>query len=459
MLDALGEQVLARRWRILAAVLLGTIMGPIDASVVYISLPAMAHDFGVDPASIGWVSMGYLLVLGSLMLAFGRLGDILGFRKVFLAGLLSFVAASSLCGLAPNLTGLILLRILQAAGAGMTMAMAPAIITAVFPTQERGRALGLNGMVVALGLALGPSLGGLLTETLGWRSIFFVNVPIGIASYLWCRRLLPEFPAEAKQHFDWAGAALAFVGLGLLLLATSRGQACDWSWPVWVLGSAAALLLLWFVNLEKRVPEPMLEVSLFRIKVFAFGNLATLLNFMTQYVIVFSTPFLLQQAMGFTAGRAGVIMTAFPLTVLVVAPVAGALSDRIGQRGLAFTGSLLCTVAALLLGLVETHFSSGVVAWHLGLFGLGTGLFQSPNNSAIMGSVPRLRLGIAAGVLSATRCVGMVLGIAMASAILETRASFFLSSLHRAYMAAALVSFMATVACLWTKLPAPEPRL
>lgn len=465
MYKSMSDQQYATRWRILTAVLLGSIMGPIDASVVYIAIPVIARDFGADPATIGWVSMAYLLVLGSLLLAFGRMGDIFGFKRVFLAGLLTFVLTSALCGLAPNLGALILLRALQAGGAGMMMAMAPAIITAVFPPQERGRALGMNGMVIALGLAMGPSLGGLLVDTLGWRAIFFVNVPIGIAAYLWCRYLLPELRGEKRQRFDWPGAALAFCGLGALLLSVSRGEAYNWSWPILALGLAALFLLGWFVVVEKRSPEPMLDLKLFHSRAFAAGNLAALLNFMTQYVIVFLTPFLLQQAMALSAGRAGATMTAFPLTVLVVAPLAGALSDRIGQRGLAFAGSLICTIAALLLAGLGQDSGTGDVAWRLSLFGLGTGLFQSPNNSAVMGSVPRFRLGIAGGVLAATRNVGMVLGIALGGAILTARQAAylhlepigaFLAALREAYLAAVLVSLVATVACLWTKLPRQE---
>jgi predicted MFS family arabinose efflux permease len=219
----------------------------------------------------------------------------------------------------------------------------------------------MNGMIVALGLAMGPSLGGLLADAVGWRAIFFINVPIGIAAYLWCRYLLPDFRSEKRQRFDWPGAVLAFCGLGALLLSVSRGEVYNWSWPILVLGLVALSLLSWFVVVEKRSPEPMLDLNLFHIRAFAAGNLAALLNFMTQYIIVFLTPFLLQQAMGLSAGRAGATMTAFPLTVLVVAPLAGSLSDKIGQRGLALTGSLICTVAALLLAGLGQHSGTGDV--------------------------------------------------------------------------------------------------
>ncbi|OAT85904.1 MFS transporter permease [Desulfotomaculum copahuensis] len=451
------EQQYAGRWRVLTAVLLGSIMGPIDASIVYIALPAIAKVFGVDPSMIGWVSMAYLLVLGSFLLSFGRLGDMFGFKRMFLAGLLVFVVTSALCGLSPGLGALIFLRALQATGAGMTMAMSPAIITAAFPPRERGRALGMNGMAVALGLALGPSLGGMLVDTLSWRAIFYVNVPIGIVAYLWCRRILPDVRSEKRQSFDWPGSLLAFCGLGTLLLFASRGGDAGWSRPIFLLGMAAVVLLVLFILLEKRAPEPMLDLKLFRSRVFSAGNGAALLNFMTQYVIVFLTPFFLQQVMGYSAGRAGAAMTAFPLTVLVIAPLSGALSDKTGQRGLAFLGSLICTIAALAMAGLNQSAGPLDIAWRLSLFGLGTGLFQSPNNSAVMGAVPRFRLGVAGGVLATTRNVGMVLGIALGGAVLAARrtahlsagpSGAFLSGLHDAYLAAALVSLLGTLVCL-----------
>jgi len=451
----LKEQNHSNKWQILMAVLLGVVMGPIDASIVYIAMPAIAKVFGADPVTVSWISMAYLLVMGSFFLAFGRLGDMFGFKRLFLIGLIIFIVTSALCGLAPSLGVLIFLRALQAVGAGMTMAMSPAIITDSFPPNERGKALGMNGMAVAVGLALGPSLGGFLVDTAGWRAIFYINVPIGIATYLWCRRVLPETSSKKSPSFDWKGALLAFLGLGALLLFASRGEAANWSWPVVVLGIFAIALLSWFIIVEKHTEDPMLDLKLFQNRVFSAGNGAALLNFMTQYVIVFLTPFFLQQVLGYTAGRAGATMTAFPLTVLVVAPLAGILSDKIGQRGLAFMGSFLCTAAAVALAGLNQQAAPLDVAWRLSLFGLGTGLFQSPINSAVMGAVPKFRLGIAGGVLSTTRNVGMVLGIALGGTVLAARqtaqmspTNAFLSGLQDSYLAAAILSLIGTLVCV-----------
>lgn len=432
-------------------------MGPIDASIVYISLPAIASVFEVDPTAAGWVSMSYLLVLSCFLLSLGRLGDMFGFKRIFLIGLLLFIITSALCGLAWSFGSLVFFRALQAFGAGMTMAMGPAIITATFPSEERGRALGMFGMVIALGLAIGPSLGGTLVDLAGWRSIFYVNIPIGIVSFFWSWKVLAESKPAGRQRFDWQGSVLAFLGLASLLFFASRGQAVGWSYPILILGGFAILFGIWFVQVEKKMIEPMLDLSLFKNRVFSAGNSAALLHFMTQYVIVFLAPFFMQYLLGYSAGQSGIIMTAFPLVVLVTAPLAGILSDKIGQRGLAFGGSFLCTIAAVTLAMLDQESNPAEISWRLGLFGLGTGLFQPPNNSAVMGSVPKYRLGIAGGVMSTIRNVGMVFGIAIGGAVLAVRHAFYLSqsqvnpfllSLRDAFFAAALLSAISALFCL-----------
>ncbi|MDI6824981.1 MAG: MFS transporter [Bacillota bacterium] len=440
------------RWRALVALLAGTIMGPIDASIVNINLPVIAADLGATPDRVGWVSMAYLLVLGTLLLPFGRLGDILGLKRVYLAGLLTFVATSATCALAWTLGTLISLRALQALGAGMTMAMAPAIITGLFPPQERGRALGLNGMTVALGLSLGPTLGGWLADAFGWRSIFLVNVPVGLVAYFLCRRMLPPLgPREARRSFDAAGALLAYASLSCLLVSATRGPAGGRPLPFLALGAVGVALAALFIRVEKSSDHPMLDLSLFGNRIFSAGVGVAWLNFITQYVIVFVTPFYLQQVAGLRPGHAGTIMTALPLTVLVVAPLAGALSDRVGHRWPALVGLTLCGVGAAAMLVLEPH-GGGAVAWRLSLFGLGTGLFQSPNNSAIMGAVPRSRLGVAGGTLATARNVGMTFGIALASTVLAVRQPVhaaagvpqpFFAAVRDAWLAAAGVALIA----------------
>ncbi|HHY94476.1 MAG TPA: MFS transporter [Firmicutes bacterium] len=429
-----GEEQLYRvspeRWRILAALLVGGIMGPIDASVVNVSLPVIRQDFGVSLTAVSWVSMAYMLVIGTLLLTFGRLGDMVGHKKIFLSGVALFTVASALCGAAPGLWWLVAARALQAVGAGMYMSVAAAIITAVFPSTERGRALGLNGMTIAAGLALGPSLGGTLTAFFGWRSIFLINVPIGLVALYWCYRRLPGWGPRSRQRFDVVGAVLALLGLGSLLIFASHGQ--EWGWTsvrslTWLL--TAIITSTAFVQVERRTPQPMLDLSLFRHRVFSAANGASLLNFVAQYCMVFLTPFYLQRNLGLHPAQTGLVMTASPLVVLSIAPFSGALSDRIGTRGLAFAGLCTASVALFLMSTLGPTAAPTDVAWRLAIFGLGMGIFQSPNNSAVMGAAPRHRLGIASAILSTVRNVGMVLGIALAGAILSNREHAYLSHL------------------------------
>jgi EmrB/QacA subfamily drug resistance transporter len=455
MADPAGQE---NRWLILVAVLAGSLMGPLDASIVYIALPEIGEVFHALPSAVGWVSMSYLLIMGSFLLSFGRLGDIFGFKRIYLAGLLIFVVASALCGLAPSLAALVILRAFQAVGAGLSMSLVPSIITAVFPPHERGRALGINAMVVALGLAIGPVLGGLLVDSVGWRAIFFVNVPVGIIAFLWSHNLIPESGEKVKAHFDWKGSVLALGALSALLFFASEGEFYHWSALIFGIGAAAVILFWLFIRLEASIPEPMLDLSLFKSRVFSAGNGAALLNFMTQYIIVFLCPFFLQKVLGFSASRSGLTMVAFPLTVLVSAPISGALSDRLGQRWLFFLGSLLCTLSAGSMFTLSQNSAPLDVSLRLAVFGLGTGLFQSPNTSAVMGSVPKNRLGIAGGVFSTTRNIGMVFGIALGGAVLNARQAFyqesafdlaFLYGLKDAFIAALVVSALATVICVF----------
>ncbi|MGI9861524.1 MFS transporter [Moorella naiadis] len=451
-----------RRWLILLAVMAAGIMGPIDGSVVNVALPTITRVFNVDLNTVGWVAMAYLLVLGSLILTYGRLGDMYGFRRVLLMGIAIFTIASGICALAPNIWVLIAFRAIQAIGAGMFMAMGPAIITSVFPPYERGRALGTNGMIVAVGLALGPTLGGFLVTIAGWEAIFTINLPIGLISYILCRQVVPETRDLKPQRFDLIGAAAGFFSLSAFLLAGSYGEEWGWTSPATLILGLVFLIGAWFfIRWEKLVAEPMLDLTLFSNKVFSAANFAALMNFMSQYALVFLLPFYLQQILNYNAGHTGLILTASPLVVLLLAPVSGALSDRLGTRWLAFAGQAIVGLALFLMAGLQVTSQPVDIIWRLGLFGLGTGIFQSPNNSAVMGSVPRHRLGIGSGVLATVRNVGMVLGIAVSSGVFtwqrsaklavlgpEGMTTAFMTGLRAAFLVGAFLAAAGALASL-----------
>ena len=449
----------ARRYSILAAVMLGSTMGPIDASIVNTVLPAISRSFGAGISTAQWVPMVYLLVISSLLLFYGRLGDILGYRRIYLAGLAGFILGSALCGFSPGIHWLIAFRAVQGLSAGMIMAVSYAIITASFPPEERGKALGINAISVSAGLAIGPSLGGFIASLCGWRFVFFINIPIGVAGLLWARKVVPDLRGQPGR-IDMPGMITAFIFLFFILLFVNRFQSMGFSYITDVMLIVSVLSFIVFIVIENRIAQPMLDLGLFRNPTFSFANVSALLNFMSQYVMVFLTPFYLQMVLHYAPDDLGLIMTSFPLAVMVVAPFSGSLSDRIGTRALACLGAGTCAVSLFLMGRLPVSAGPADVVWRLALFGLGTGIFQSPNNSAVMGSAPRARLGTASGILGTMRSVGMFLGIAVGGAVLYAftpadilqktvlegpDAAVFLSGLKYSYTAGALLTGIAAV--------------
>lgn len=407
------------KWLILAAVMLGTIMGPLDASVVNTVLPDITRFFKTDISIAQWVPTIYLLTISCLILLYGRLGDIIGYKKIFIYGLAAFTVTSVLCGFAQSIWMLIVFRALQGLAAGMMMAVGFAIIAAAFPPLERGKAMGIFAIAIAVGLGLGPTLGGLIAENLSWRYVFFINVPIGIAAVLWGQRIIPKGAANPGQRLDWPGALLALAFLSSLLLYANRGQ--DWGW----LSSSSIVLLVVavvsgaaFVFVEKRSAQPMLNLALFNNQRFSFATLSALLSFMALFAVVFLTPFYLVFVLNYSILKVGLVMAASPVATLFIAPASGILSDRIGTRGLAFCGMAITALGLYFMSGLDSSAGAWDVIWRLIVAGAGMGMFQSPINSAVMGSVPPWHLGIASGILAAVRNVGMVLGLAVAGAVL-----------------------------------------
>lgn len=425
-----------RRWWILSAVAVGTLVGPLDGSIVNIALPAITASLQAPLTTVEWVAAAYLLVISSLLLMWGRLADLHGHRPVYLVGFATFAVGSALCGAAPTAGWLIVFRMVQAAGAGMMLATGPAIIADAFSGRERARALGLNVMVVAVGLALGPVAGGLITRYLSWRWIFYMNLPIALVGILWAVRVLPgRQPADPKAYrqgpegarpgeaFDPWGAVLLFVGLGGLLLGISQGQRWGWTSPLTLgaLGTGMVGLGL-FGAVERRLASPMVDFTLFRDRRFVLANLSGLLNYTAQFTVVFLMPFYLQHVLQLPPDRAGLVMLGFPATLAVSAPLSGYLAGYVPRSWLAASGMGLLSAGIWEASRLSAGLTPGDLFMRLALAGLGAGLFQAPNNDTIMGSVPRERLGVAGGMLASVRNIGMVLGISLAAAIVTARA-------------------------------------
>ena len=431
------------KWLILTAVMLGSFMGPLDGSIVNTVLPDITRFFETEISIAQWVPTVYLLTISCLILLYGRLGDMVGYKRIFLCGLAAFTVASILCGLSQSIWMLIAFRAVQGLAAGMMMAVGFAIVTAAFPPAERGKAMGIYAISISVGLGLGPTLGGLIAEHLSWHYVFFINVPIGIAALLWGYRIIPRGSTNPGQRLDFAGAATAFVFLTTILLYANRGEAWGWLSPTGIgllivaLGSGAV-----FIWIERRSAQPMLNLALFTNRRFSFASLSALLSFMALYALVFLTPFYLAFALHYSILKVGLVMAASPIATLFVAPLSGALSDRIGTRGLTVCGMIICALGLYLMSGLQESSDAFDVIWRICIVGAGMGMFQSPNNSAVMGSVPPWHLGISSGILAAMRNVGMVLGIAVTGAVLYNVAPIALSGHPGSFSPADIQEFL-----------------
>lgn len=410
------------KWLVLAAIGIGTYMSALDTSVVNTVLPVITNYFHTNVATIEWVVTTYLLVISGLLLSVGRLGDLRGNKNTYITGFAIFVAGSALCSLSPAPVYLILSRGFQALGAAMLFANSSAILTRTFPPEQRGQALGLQGSMTYLGLTTGPFLGGWLSDTFGWHSVFYINVPIGLLAIWLSLKVIPrDTPSDKREPFDLTGALTFTIGLVTLLFALNQGHNWGWTSPIIIgLFITSFLTLGFFIRTESRVPAPMLDLTLFKRRVFTISTISPIMNYICIYSILFLTPFYLIQARGLSASQAGLILTAQPIIMALTAPLSGTLSDKVGSRipttlGLFIFGAGLFTLSRLTL---TSHYSYAVIG--LATCGLGTGLFVAPNNSALMGDAPRNRQGIASGVLALGRNVGMVLGIGLTGAIFTT---------------------------------------
>ncbi len=421
-----------RKWLILSSVSVGTFMATLDGSIVNISLPNIQQAFGIDLPSVEWVVVAYLLVVGSVLLPFGRLGEVLTFKRVYLSGFALFTVASILCGASPSPEALIGFRVVQGLGAGMLQAMGPAIVARTFAPQERGRALGLNAISVSIGLSIGPALGGFLTEVGTWRAIFFVNAPVGLFAILWAARVLPAEEPGKGQAFDLRGAAMSAVAVFALLLTLSDGQEWGWTSPA-VIGLAVAFLAFGagFIATELRAHHPMIDLGLFRSRAFSAGLASVTIAFAGMFTATFLMPFLLENGSGFSPIDAGLLLTPIPIATAIVAPFSGAFSDRFGQRGPASLGIAVMVAGLLTLTRLPTDFAVPDLVWRLALIGIGQGLFMSPNSSAVLGAAPRSRLGTASGMLAQMRINGQALGIAASGAVVAARVPVHIGELGR----------------------------
>ena len=418
-----------RRWTLLALTSVGAFMTPLDGSIVAVALPKMGPLLNLSFAASLWVQAAYLLSIAVLLIPLGRLADQRGRVHFYLAGIAIFTVASLAAAFSWNGPTLILSRIVQGVGGALLYATSAAIVTSVFPAQERGRALGINVMAVYLGLSAGPPLGGFLVDHFGWPWIFLVNLPIGLVVFLWGWRILPRPQGVDRRHqaagalmtggLDLPGAALlALFLVGLLVPLTF---ASEWGWEsfrVWTLLGLSALALVAFQAHETRAAVPLVDLDLLRRnRLFAAANLAALLNYMALYAIAILTAAQLQLVQGQSAKVTGWIMLGQPLMQACLSPLSGRLSDRVGSRLLSTSGMLLTALGMVLLALMGRSASMLPIVTALAIVGIGMAAFSAPNTSAIMGSVDRSQLSVASSFLGTMRVTGQALSVAILGGI------------------------------------------
>jgi EmrB/QacA subfamily drug resistance transporter len=450
-----------RKWWVLVSVACGTFMATLDSSIVNIALPTLTKSLGTDLYRIKWVVIVYFLVITCLLLPFGRLSDQYGRRRTFLTGFVIFTIGSGFCSISSSLSALIWFRALQAVGASMLMANGPAIIATSFPASERGTALGVMAMAASAGLISGPSIGGLLIGSLGWKSIFWANIPIGLVGiWLAYTNLARDSQHRSKAPFDWIGAFLQlFLLLALIVLFDPPNISISGSLPVqvprWGLGVFALIVGAMFIKVESEAKAPLFDLSLLANRTFWTANLASFLTFVSFSSVSVLMPFFLEEVLRFPPQTAGIFMTAIPLTIFVVAPLAGRMSNRMSQE-LSIVGSLIAALVLFAMsgvfGLgIHNEISNGSIVLVLSLMGLALGLFQTPNNNAIMEVVPHSKVSAASALLATVRNLGMVMGTGLATSLFAWRmenSGDFVSALHFSHFVAGVIAVGAMLASL-----------
>jgi EmrB/QacA subfamily drug resistance transporter len=410
-------------WLIVAACCIAGLMGQIDASIVQLALPTLGRVFDCTLESVSWVALAYLLGVAAFMPIFGQLCRIFGRKLFYIVGFVFFTSASALCGFAPDLLTLVGLRFLQGVGGAMIGANSMALVVEATDKSRRGRALGLYAAAQAVGISAGPVAGGLLIGTLGWRWVFWVNVPVGLISIVAAWLVLPV-TARQDSHptFDWRGALLLAPALTLAVFALNQVSALGFASPV-LLGSVGGAIVLFFlfVRQESKAQSPLIDLALLKGPVFLAGALACALSYAMLYGMFFLASFALVSGYANSPTVAGLKLAIVPVSIGIVAPVAGGLADRIGARALSVAGMVACFVALVALTAVVMEPAPNLWVGFFGLvaFGIGLGVFIAPNNHATINAVPANLAGVAGATLNLTRILGTVAGVASASAMLS----------------------------------------
>jgi len=445
-----------KQWWTLAAVAFGLFMIMLDNTVVNVALPAIQEDLGVGLSELEWIVSGYALTFAALMLVGGKLADAYGRRLLFVSGIAVFTLSSLACGLSTSGDMLIAARVAQGLGAALMSPATLSLIAATFPPRQRGTAIGIWAGVSALALAIGPLVGGLLTDHASWHWIFFVNVPVGLVGIVASFLLIDESRDPTHTRLDLPGLLTSAVGLFALTYGLIEANTYGWG-STRIVGAfvVAAVTLVSFIVLERRQREPMLDLTLFRNRTYVGANVVVLLVALAMFGVFFFVSLYMQNVLGFSPVQAGAAFLPMTVLIILVAPIAGKVSDRFGSRGLITAGMLLVATQLILFSRLgpDARFWNLLPALVLG--GVGMALTMTPSTAAATRAVPVAKAGVGSAVLNAFRQVGGSIGIALMGAIMAaqlteppTTASFMDGFEHALLVAAGIAVAGAAVAAV-----------
>ena len=439
-------------WYVVATVCIGAFMAALDASIINVALPNLQQQFHTRMNEIEWVSLAYLLSLASLILIFGKLADMIGRRWLYIIGFALFSISSLFCGLAPTLSILVVFRVLQGMGAALLQANSVSIITFSTPKKDLGKAIGIQASAQGIGLSLGPVVGGALLSFVSWKWLFFINLPVGVLGTILGIIFLPKDSSETiRTNFDYKGAIFLIPSLISIIYILNMGLKQGWTSPFMIscYGIAIVFTFLFFRTESKR-SEPLVDLSLFKNSHFTLGNLTGILSFMVMYAVLLLTPYYLDQVKHLPIFQASFLITVIPIGMTISTPISGIMTDSHGPAVPSLLGLSMATIGSLMLTFIDITGTYIITCIGLFLVGLGIGMFTPPNNSSIMGNVPKNVLGIAGGFLNMSRTLGMGLGVTFGGLIYQlflkiydpSNPSHLLFTFRSSYFVIAVCSFL-----------------
>ncbi|MCP3924342.1 MAG: MFS transporter [Desulfobacterales bacterium] len=432
------------KWMILATISTGAFMASLDGSIVNITLPTLVKTFDTNFTDTKWIVLVYYLIVTSFILPFGRLGDVIGRKKIYLTGFVIFTIGSLLCGLSNSLLSLTISRAIQGLGGAMLMSLGFAIITSLFGPKERGKALGIVATSVSIAIITGPVLGGLILEYFSWRFIFYINIPVGIFGVYMIIKYIEPDKVKNSNMFNIKSAVSLFSFMISLLMGISSAGKTGLSIATIILFSVFIASLILLIIFELKAKNPIMDFGMFKNHTFTIGLVSGISVFISLSGVLVLLPFYLENILGFKSGKAGMLISIIPLFMGISSPIAGVMADKLGSNKITIAGIIMLLAGFIAVSGISTNTTVTEFLTRLVLIGTGMGFFMTPNNNAIMGSVPKNRLGVSSGMLALSRTLGQALGVAILGALWTRKTDIFLSTVTADKLTAKMLALQST---------------